>query len=236
MQRMPHAGRHHPRRHPGAAKQIGDLPDQPNAILPDIIQPPDKRADRRRPRLRPQNGLVHRKAQGLINLDPLRRQRGDRLDPLHRAGDLHPRIGDPGRDIPSLLHHPLRIGGNHFHGNRPVHQLRDFADGALVRLPPRHPGRRRQRRVRRNPADHPQPGAIPDFANIRRIQKKLHLPLAIKISNSALFLIYATVYATPDHQSSGKGGCPPSRMVLAASPKNRTNSGWGRLGRDLNSG
>ena len=174
MQDAADAGRHH---HCSDVVQLIDLDDvrhQIHPLLPDVVQPAHKGADHRGAGLRPQQGLIDRETEGLVDFDVVPGQDGNGLEPLGRAGNFDPGIGNPLGDVPALGNHPGGVQADHFHGDGAGDDVGDFLDGGAVAFGPADALFSRQGRVGRDAADNAQFGALADFLNVGGIQKQFH--------------------------------------------------------------
>ena len=109
-----------------------DIGDQPHAVLAHVVQPPDERADERRPRLRRQNRLSRREAQRHVHHRPIVGQPPARPQPVRRQRHLHRDVLGDAAQHARLGHHAVELGGCHL-GAAP-------APARWRRSPPARPG------------------------------------------------------------------------------------------------
>ena len=177
VQGVADAGGHHLRLDVGLAEQRGDVADEADAVVSDVVEASDEGADDGGAGLGAEEGLVDGEAEGLVDADALGAEGGDGLDALDGAGNLDPGVGDPVGDVAALVDHALGVGGYDLYGDGAVDQFGNLCDGGAVGLAVADAGTGGQRGVGGDAADDTQAGTVADLADVGGVEKELHCAL-----------------------------------------------------------
>src|SRR5262245_37937508 len=172
VQRIPNAGRQDLALEVVIVEDGPNLADDLHSDMADIVEASEEGADERRPGLGRQERLRRRENQRRVDPDPFRGERSDRPQPLadQRNLDDHVRGAHLPDDVPALPDHFLRGRRHDLGADRSRHDGADLPDD-LQKVPPllRHEGG-----VRGHAAQHAPRVRLPDFLDVRGIEKNLH--------------------------------------------------------------
>src|SRR5439155_10852200 len=133
--RMAYAGHQHLRLEVVVPVDGHDVPDEPHAVLADVVQPPNEGTDAPGAGLGGQEGLARRETQRDIDLDPFRRQCLAGFQALRDQRDLdHDVLMDLG-EVFALFDHRVGFDADDLGADRAVHDRADFLEEVLETTP-----------------------------------------------------------------------------------------------------
>src|SRR5205809_173528 len=151
-------------------KNLGDFADYLHPFLAHVIEPSDERAHVLRPRLRGEDRLVRGENERRVNLDALRGQGLDRLEPFRGHLNFHDHVLVQLRELAALLDHLLRLGRRNLEGDRAV----DEGEDVLDYLGPLSAGLRDERGIRRHPVEDAPGRGLTDLVDVGGVEEDLH--------------------------------------------------------------
>ena len=149
---------------------LEDLFHQLHAVLGHVIEPAHEGAHVGRPGLRRHQGLDRREDERLVHIDALAGEDLRRLEPFRCEGDLDDDIAAQLDELLRLGHHALCIQAHHLEAHGAGDRFQDLLHHVVER--PLLPGYKAG--VGRHPVAHAQAEGLFDFADVGRINKKLH--------------------------------------------------------------
>lgn len=102
------------------------MPDQVHAVPVDVVHAAHKRGKIGSPSFGRQNGLGSRKDQGAIGADAQVRKMRNRFDSLPDHRHFHNNVWREVGQAFAFFHHALKIGGNDFGADIPIHDIADI--------------------------------------------------------------------------------------------------------------
>src|SRR5207253_1607627 len=114
--------------------------------------------------------LVRGENERRVDLDALRGQGLDRLEPFRRHLNLHYHVLVKLRELAALFDHLLRLSRSDLDGDRAVDEGQDVLD----HLGPLPAGLRDERGIRRHPIEDAPGGRLADLVDVRGVEEDLH--------------------------------------------------------------